>query len=46
MRKVLKSLKSIVLAGAKLIVMAVVSPFMLIYLAGDWIVKGIKRVLK
>jgi hypothetical protein len=46
MKKALNFLKRIVLAGAKLIVMTVVSPFMLIYLAGDWIVKGIKRVLK
>ncbi len=46
MKKVLSFLKRVVLAGAKLVVMAVVSPFMLIYLAGDWIVKGIKRVLK
>jgi hypothetical protein len=44
MTKVLDFLKTVSLGLAKIVAIAIISPFMLIYLAGNWIVQGVKRI--
>lgn len=44
MTRVLNFVKEVGLGLAKLVAIAIISPFMLIYLAGDWIVQGVKRI--
>ena len=46
MTKVLDFLERVGLGLVKLVAIAIISPFMLIYLAGDWVVQGVKRIFK